>query len=335
MTDFQVVARRGPMVESVHRISLAVVSADGALLAQSGDPDLVTYWRSAAKPFQLLPLLEDGGADRYGLGSRDIALACASHSSEPVHLEATDQFLGLTGATESDLACGPHVPLGREVAKAVLRTGTVVTPRWSNCSGKHTAMVALARVHGWPVDGYERAGHPVQDRILRSVSEWTGVPADRLVLGVDGCATVCYGLPLRAMALAYARLAAATDEHPVRVREAMMSHPELVGGTGRFCTDLMRAMPGRIVAKIGADGIYCAGLVGLGVGLALKVEDGDLTSCPPALFGVLEQLLPRLGAPPLPADRLAAHCPVLLRNTRGEQTGALAPEGTLHFSGTA
>ena len=331
MQSFQVVVRRDPLVESIHRVSVAVVASDGHLVAESGDPDLVTFWRSAAKPFQAMPLVTDGVLTGFGLGGEELALACASHSSESMHLEVADRFLSRTGSVEADLACGPHLPIGAAVAKQVIREGVEVTPRWSNCSGKHSGMLALARHRGWPVQGYHRAGHPVQERLMQTVAEWTDVPAADLILGIDGCTTVCYALPLRSMALAYARLVSSPQPEAVQVREAMMNFPELVGGTRRFCSDLMRAMPGQIVAKVGAEGIYCAGIPSLGVGIALKVEDGDMPSLPPALAGVLERLLPALGGPAFPGERLLEHSPVVVTNTRGEVTGHIAPEGQLRI----
>jgi L-asparaginase II len=334
MPGFQIVVRREPLVESVHRVSVAVVSRDGRLVAESGNPDLVSFWRSAAKPFQAMPLVADGVMERFRLGSEELALACASHSSQAHHLAIADRFLALIGRTEADLACGPHVPLDPAVAHQVVRDRVPLSPRWSNCSGKHSGMLALATHHGWPIAGYERVGHPVQDRLAEVIAEWTGIPVPALILGVDGCTTVCYALSLRAMALAYARLVTSEQPEGARVRAAMMAHPELVGGTGRFDTDLMVAMPGEIVAKIGAEGIYCAGIPSLGVGIALKVEDGDMRSLPPALFGVLEQVLPALDGPRFPTSELAGHSPVAILNTRGRATGELRPEGRLRIHGT-
>ena len=183
MSAFRIEATRGELVESVHQVSVAVTDAHGALVAEAGDPALVTYWRSAAKPFQALPLLQDGAAAAFDLSDEELALACASHSSEPMHLALTDRFLARIGASESDLACGPHTPLGAEVAEAAARSGVPITPRWSNCSGKHAGMLALALHHGWPTKGYERLGHPVQERIVAEVARWTGVPASGIGYG--------------------------------------------------------------------------------------------------------------------------------------------------------
>ncbi|HEX7024273.1 MAG TPA: asparaginase, partial [Gemmatimonadales bacterium] len=193
---FRVEATRGPLTESVHPVSAAVVDASGRLLASAGNPELVTWWRSAAKPFQALPLLLDGVADRFGFDGPELALASASHSSEPLHLEAIARFMEKAGVRESELACGPHMPLSPAVAEAVIRDGVVPTPRWSNCSGKHTGMLALARHHGWPREGYNAVGHPVQDRILDEVCRWTGAHRDAIRTAPDGCTAACFALPL-------------------------------------------------------------------------------------------------------------------------------------------
>jgi L-asparaginase II len=332
--SFRVESTRGDLVESTHSVSLAVTDPAGRLVASAGDPDLVTYWRSAAKPFQALPMVADGAADRFGLGPEAIALACASHSSEPAQVELVRRMLAAIGCTEADLACGPHPPLSSAVHELALRSGTTLTPVWSNCSGKHTGMLTLARHHGWPTAGYERAGHPVQTRILDEVVRWTGVPRDSVVHGVDGCTTVCFGLPLAAMARAYARFGVSDEPAAARVRGAMLAHPELIGGSRRLCTDLMRETGGRVLAKIGAEGVYSAAWPEAGLGLTLKVNDGDMKSAQVALLGVLRRLAAAFGAS-LPLDALAGYEEPAIRNTRQQPTGVLRASGVLRFHGPA
>jgi L-asparaginase II len=331
----RVEATRGSLVESTHRVSAAVVRADGRLLASAGDPDQVAWWRSAAKPFQALPLLEDGVDKHFGLESAELALASASHSSEPAHLEAVDRFMAKAGVKEADLACGVHPPISAEVARAVLCGTATMTPKWSNCSGKHTGMLALARHHGWPLTGYQSEGHPVQQRILEVLTRWTEVPREEIQTAPDGCTAVCFALPLRNMALAYARLGAATEGAAFGIARAMMKHPFLVAGTGRLCTDLMSEWPGNVIAKVGADGIYCASLRWVSLGIALKVEDGDTRAAPVALLEVMRQVLERLPAANAglySLDRLAGHARQPILNTRGVTTGELRPAGSLRFS---
>ena len=325
--------RRGGQTETVHRVHVAVVDADGALIARAGDPDLVTFWRSAAKPFQAMPLVTDGAADRFGLTPAELALCCASHSSEPAQVEQVKEFLQRIGCSERDLRCGPHSPLADHVAKDYQKRGVRLTPVYSNCSGKHTGMLALARHHEWPTEDYHRLAHPVQQRCLEAVSRWTGVAADRIGTAVDGCGVVCYALPLRTMALAYARLGTwdrgpGRGEDPTslppsssRIVESMLRHPELIAGERRPCTEMMRAHPGQVITKVGAEGVYSALLVRERLGIALKIEDGHDHAAALAIAAVLEQL----GLRPQP-ESLAVR-PNL--NTRGEQVGELRVFGTL------
>lgn len=332
MNGFRVESTRGELVESRHRVSAAVTDADGRLIASAGDPEQLTFWRSAAKPFQALPILQDGVADAFGLDDEELALACASHSSEQVHLEIVARFLAKIDCSEDALACGPHPPLGTSVAEMVARTGMSLTPRWSNCSGKHAGMLSLARHHGWTIAGYERAGHPVQERIVAEVERWTGVDRGRMRFGVDGCTALCFALPLTGMAVSYARFAASADPHARRLRDAMATHPRLIAGTGRLCTDLGLAWPGGVIAKIGAEGVYSAALLRHGVGVALKIEDGDMHAASVALVGVLEQLLRKLdGAAPDPLASLPHRSETEIRNTRDEVTGVLRVAGNLQF----
>lgn len=333
--DFRIESTRGDLVESVHRLSVAVVDHAGRLIASAGDPALVSFWRSAAKPFQALPVVQDGAADHWKFTADELALACASHSSEPIHLDVVDHMLRKIGCTEQDLACGPHPPLGSDLSEAIPRVTTAMTPRWSNCSGKHAAMLALARHRGWPTAGYEREDHPVQVRCLDEVARWAGLPRETIRLAVDGCTAVCFGLPLQAMATAYARLGASDEAAARRLREAMMQHPMLVAGTGRLCTDLMAAYPGQVLTKVGADGIYSAAWPSAGIGIALKIEDGDMRSARPALLSVLRQLADR-GRISLPGDdwpvAVARHAELPTLNTRGGVTGVLRAAGQLRYA---
>lgn len=335
MNPFRVESTRGDQVESVHVVSVAVTDIDGRIVARSGNPELVTFWRSAAKPFQAWPAVADGAADHFNLADDALALACASHSSERVHLDVAERMLRHIGLGEESLACGPHPPLGTAVAEMVVRAGLSLTPRWSNCSGKHACMLALALHRGWTVKGYERRGHPVQDRVTESVSEWTGVPRDQLRFGVDGCTALCFGLPLTGMARAYARLGGNEDASLRRLAEAMLAHPNLVGGSGRFCTEIMVHWAGEVIAKVGAEGIYCASLPRHGLGIALKIEDGDMRSAPAALLGVLRQVGGHLGLDMSPLDGLQRIAEPVIFNTRGEATGVLRSAGALQFSAGA
>ena len=331
---FHVETTRGTLMESVHRVSCVVRQGSGALVATSGEPAPLTWWRSAAKPFQALPLVQDGGVERFGLDAEDLAIACASHSSEPGHLAAVERFMAKVGVSETDLACGPHPPLSGDVHRGLLRSGQEPTPRWSNCSGKHTAMLALARLHGWSLQGYHEPNHPVQVRIAREIAAWTDVPPESLAVSIDGCAATCYGLPLAGMALAWARLASSPEPSAARLRASMLANPWLIAGTGRPCTEIMAAWPGQVVAKIGAEGVYGAAIPALELGIALKVEDGDMHASAIALVAVLQQLSEELGAvlPAFPLAALARWIEAPVRNTRGTVTGVTRASGRLVFS---
>jgi len=305
---------RASILESRHRVHAAVVNEAGELVAHAGEPDLVTFWRSAAKPFQALPLVEDGVADRFGLGREDLALACASHSSEPAQVALVRDFLRKVDCSERDLMCGPHRPLSEAVAKDYETHGVRLTAIYSNCSGKHTGMLALAKHHGWPTEFYTRLEHPVQQRCLAAVSHWTEVPAKEIGVAVDGCGVACFALKLRSMARAYGRL-----EGPIL--EAMMMHPELIAGEGRPCTDMMRAHPGRVITKVGAEGVYSALLTREGLGVALKVEDGHSVASALAMAAVLAEL----GLRPQPASLTARP----ITNSRGEPVGEMRVNGGL------
>lgn len=303
---------RGAVLESRHHVHVAVVDANGRLVASAGNPDLVTFWRSAAKPFQALPLVQDGVVERFGLTRQDLALACASHSSEPAQVALVREFLQRIGCSERDLMCGPHRPLSDAVAKDYEMRGLRLTAIYSNCSGKHTGMLALATGHGWPTEFYARIEHPVQQRCLKSVTEYTGT-AD-IGVAVDGCGVACFALPLRNMALAYTRL-----DGPIL--EAMVHHPELIAGEGRPCTEMMRAHPGRVVTKVGAEGVYSALLIREGLGVSLKVEDGHSMASALAIAAVLGEL----GLKPQPTALLKKP----ITNSRGELVGEMRINGGL------
>jgi len=324
---------RGSVLESRHHVHVAVVDATGRLVAQAGDPEYRTFWRSAAKPFQAMPLVEDGVVEGFGLSRQDLALACASHSSEQTQVALVREFLQRIGCSERDLMCGPHRPLSDAVAKDYETRGMRLTAVYSNCSGKHTGMLAIAKHHGWPTAFYARSEHPVQQRCRESVSRWTDVPKQQLGVAVDGCGVATFALPLRNMALAWARMgsgewgvgpAGANRGEPLPtphspILQAMLLHPELIAGEGRPCTEIIRAHPGRVVAKVGAEGIYSALLLREGLGVTLKVEDGHSVASALAIAAVLAEL----GLKPQPASLLKRP----ITNSRGETVGEMRVSG--------
>lgn len=314
---------RGDVVESRHRVHAAVIGADDVLMAAARDSALVTMWRSCAKPLQVLPLLASGGFDRLGWQHEELALACASHGGEPEHVAVAQRMLASLGLEEGDLACGPHEPLSVRGAKLVRESGLPPTRLHNNCAGKHAAMLARAKTSGWATRGYEQADHPVQRACLGEVSAWTGVPLDDMPLGVDGCGVAVMALPLNRMALAYARWGRAIhsgEDLPARTAAAIRRHPHLFGGTDRFDTVLIEETQGSVIAKVGAEGVHSVTVPSMGIGLALKVEDGALRAQHVAVLHALQQLqvLPR-ELPP----RLAEFSERSVRNTRGEVVGAI------------
>lgn len=321
---------RGAVVESRHRVHVAVVDADGALRAFSGNPEWVTFWRSSAKPFQALPVVDDGAYDRFGLTLQELALVCGSHSGTADHVRVAESILDKIGLTAEALACGAHPPFDREARRSLEEQGLEPVRLHNNCSGKHAGMMAVARARGWEPEGYHRVEHPVQARLLTEVARWTQLPGEGIGLGVDGCGVVCYAVPLRAQALAYASLAAAArrgERGPATVVEAMAAHPEMVAGEGRICTSLSRVTEGRVFAKLGAEGVYCVGVPGAELGIAIKVEDGSTRAVAPAVAGVLREL------DLISEDDFGALHGFVFRevsNTRGEPTGEVRPCIQLH-----
>ncbi|MEO5824718.1 MAG: asparaginase [Gemmatimonadales bacterium] len=323
---------RGPLVESRHRISAAVVDPSGHLVAEAGDPDLVTFWRSASKPFQLLPLVEAGGVDRFGLDTQMLALACGSHNGELIHREVGARWLEAVGIIEEQLACGGHPSLLPRLAHDMIRVDVSPTPLWSNCSGKHASLLSQAVMEGWSLDGYELRGHPVQNRVEATVSRWTATPRGDLAWGVDGCTAAAVALPLRGMATGYARLGADPDPALVLVRDAMMQEPYMVAGADRLDTALMQAWPSRIAVKIGAGGVYSAALPSLGLGVALKVDDGDMKAAGLALVAMLQDLTAQVDPQgDWPVDGLDRWIAPPIRNTREEITGGWDVQGCLRY----
>lgn len=321
MSSARVEATRGGTVESVHAVDVAVVDGD-RVVARAGSPSRRVFARSAVKPFQALPLVEDGVLDRLGLGAEALALACASHSGEPRHVAVARSTLGAIGLEESALACGPHEPFDDAARETLRASGQAPGRVHNNCSGKHAGMLALAVAHDWPTAGYHRLEHRVQQRMLAEIERWTGVRRDGIDTGVDGCGVVTFALPLDGLARAFHRLVttAGREPGPGAVVDAMTGHPFLVGGTDRLCTRLMEVTDGRLLAKVGAEGVYGAAVVGGGPGIALKARDGAGRAGPVALIGVLEalDLLDRAEREAL--DRWARPA---VRNTRDEVVGEL------------
>ena len=273
---------RGELIETVHNGSIAVVESTGRLLLATGDAEQMVYLRSGAKPFQLLPLIEAGAADRFAFPDEELAVMAGSHGGEPEHTKAVASILRRAGLVEADLRCGTHRPFHRETAEKNIRAGREPTVLQNNCSGKHAGMLALARHLGAGLGTYTEPDHPVQRLCLEAVARCCDHPAEAIPIGRDGCSVPTFALPLWKTALGYARLVepgAARPPIPAlgRIAAAMRSHPFMVAGTGRLGTDLMRELGSRILVKVGANGFIAAGFHrdGHGVGLAVKMAAGE------------------------------------------------------------
>jgi L-asparaginase II len=321
------------------------VEPDGNVVAYLGAPQItVTFLRSSAKPFQALPLVVSGAADRFGFTDREVALACASHNGEPIHTELAASMLEKIGLGPEALKCGVHEPYGAEAARELRERGEAPNVLHNNCSGKHAAMLAVAVHLGAPIESYNRPEHPVQIAIGKAISQFTGVPVEDLAVAVDGCAVPVFGMTVKAMALAYARLVSPPAEFDEATRRAcerivrvMSAYPEVIGGTSdRLDTEIMRAAPGRLVSKVGADGVYTAGVNPCeewprGLGLALKIEDGDDRQArPPVVVESLRQL-GVLKNESLEAVAKYAFFPVL--NRPGDVVGEIRAEFELNTVG--
>ncbi|GMV35150.1 MAG: L-asparaginase [Chloroflexi bacterium] len=303
---------RGEVVEAVHRGSIVVVASDGFLLRSHGDPYTVAFLRSSAKPFQVLPFVENGGVEHYRYTPAELALSCASHETSQMHLDAVCALQQKTGIEEAQLQCGPHLPGDAEKLREVVQKNIVPTPNFNNCSGKHTSMLAFAKMRGYSLEDYLSLAHPIQREILKALAGMCDMPEEKIQTGVDGCSAPNFAMPLFNAALGMARLCDPRDLDAKRatackkIVAGMATHPEMVSNFGEFDCELMKIAKGKIVTKRGAEGYQIIGVMpGVvherGVGVAFKVEDGDKSLMgndlktqtrvrPPATLEILRQL---------------------------------------------
>jgi L-asparaginase II len=335
-----VAAVRGTFVESLHRGHAVAVTGDGIITLSLGAPDALTFMRSAAKPFQALPLITTGAADRFELTPPELAVACGSHDAETEHREAVLSMLGKMGLRVSDLKCGPHEPYGKQAARELRERGASPTALHNNCSGKHAGMLALALHLGAAPETYDRPAGPVQREVFAAISQFAGLPAAELRFATDGCGLPTFLLTIETMARMMARFAAppprlgeATARACRRLVEAMTAHPEMVEGDGELDTELMRAGRGRFISKVGAEGLYAAGVMPCerwptGLGLALKLEDGDRAdrARPVAAVALLRRLEVLDDAD---AEALGKFARSVTKNHRGEEVGEVRPADSL------
>lgn len=330
---------RGAIVESRHRGAIAVVTPDGKLVASVGNVEFVTYLRSAAKPHQAIAVITSGAAQHFKITPKELALMSGSHSGEPYHAECAAEILSRLGLEKSALRCGIHTPFSKAAARALGSGGA--TELHNNCSGKHAGMLAQAVYAGYSLDDYYLIDHPVQRYIAQIIADFADLSEEQLVIGIDGCSAATFAMRVTEMALIYARLV-----NPVGLRrelaeaasavvEAMFQYPEMVAAdTGRIDTDLMRIMKKSVLAKAGAEGIYTMGVMPCklypeGLGIAIKIEDGDVNRARnAAIIGTLAQL-DLINAEQTIA--LSSQYLAPLKNNRGMLVGEILPRVHLTF----
>jgi L-asparaginase II len=339
MNPILVEAWRGGAVESAHRGAVAIVDADGAVRVAFGDIDRPVFPRSAVKVLQALPLVASGAADTLGLSDAELALACASHSGEPRHAETAAAMLAKAGLDVDALECGTHWPYHEPSAHALAAAGRAPSALNNNCSGKHAGFVCLAcALHdgpdrrGW-LRGYVEADHPVMREVTAALQASTGADLAKAPRGIDGCSIPTYAIPLRRLALAFARIGSGVGlsaAHAVaarRLRRAVAVEPFMVGGSGRFDTRLMERLGERVFCKVGAEGVYCAALPERGLGVAIKVDDGNTArAAEVAIAAVVETCL---GLDDADAAFVRGLSDVELRNWNGQVVGRLAAADAL------
>ena len=331
-----IAVQRGPLIEAVHQGAIVASFPNGKLAGAIGDPDQVIYIRSSAKPLQVLSLLESGAADHFGFSARELAIMAGSHNGAEAHVSTVQHILERLGLDESALQCGAHWPLGRDASNALIRCGEKPRPVHNNCSGKHAAMLALARYRGYAIDTYCDANHAVQREIMEALALLANLPADQIVVGIDGCGVPVFGLPLRSAAQAFARLVDPAGLPPAwaaacqKIVSAMHAYPDMVAGSGRICTTLLNLFPGKLVAKSGAEGFYALSILpghiaGIeeGLGIAVKIADGNF---PTGVHSVVVEILRQLDLIDSGTlEQLYQHYPKQVLNHRKEQVGQVCP----------
>ncbi|PCI89012.1 MAG: asparaginase [Hyphomicrobiales bacterium] len=287
---------RADHVESVHRGAVYVVDDAGQELLSIGNVDKLVYPRSAIKIMQALPMAESGAIEALRLNDKQLSLICSSHNGEVKHAEMAQSILVGAGLSVDDLQCGTHVPMYRDAADELVRSGTSACALHNNCSGKHSGMLAFAKHAGFETKDYIELEHPVQREVLKTMSELTEFDLRTAPCGFDGCSLPTWAAPLRAWAKAFAKISRGTGLGDVRgaavakLREAVMAEPFYVAGSGRYCTDIMTQLSTPIFVKIGAEGVFCVSLPEHGIGIALKCEDGLSRGAEMMLSATLKKL---------------------------------------------
>jgi L-asparaginase II len=289
---------RGDIVERVHHGHIVVVQADKRILFSLGNPYKNTYMRSAAKPVQVMPLLLSKGHQRFGFTDKEIVIMCASHYCEPIHIETLKSILQKTNLKEENLLCGSSYSLKFDYALELAAKHVPLNQLYNDCSGKHLGMLSLCLHRNYPLGNYISPHHPVQQEILEFFCDFCEVEKESVGIAIDGCSAPVFSLPLYNMALAYLKISNpdSFDLGPEsaavcrKIFNAMTAYPEIISGTGGFCTALIGCTAGKLIGKVGADGIYCVGVKGKGIGLAVKIEDGNMNPLSTVVIEILSNL---------------------------------------------
>jgi L-asparaginase II len=323
---------RGGIAESRHRGAISVVDADGAQVLAIGDIHHPVFPRSAIKGLQALPLIESGAADRFGLTDAEIALACASHNGEEEHVRTSAAMLAKAGRDVAALECGAQMPLRGGAQIPLYKSGLSPSALHNNCSGKHAGFVCVACATDTDTAGYIRADHPTMQMVTGAVQDMTGAALGEVACGTDGCSIPTFAVPLKALALAFARFGTGHGLGPerakaaARIRAAVAAKPYYVAGTDRFDTLAMEALGARAFIKVGAEGVYCASLPELGVGVALKCDDGTTRAAEVMMGALIERLLILSDAE---ASQISPLTRPRLKNWNGIHVGDVVPAGPL------
>ncbi len=325
MSDILLKIYRGNLVENIYCGDIVIVDKKGNPIFSVGDSEKITYWRSSAKPIQAMPVIYSGAADKYKLTDKEIAIMASSHSGEEKHIKLIYSILDKIGLDEGNLLCGAypgfHKPRAEPFAQNKIYTKSIYNP----CSGKHVTQLTLCQYYGWSINDYYKLEHPIQQMILNVVAKMTKYPKERIYLGIDNCGVPVFGLPIKNMSFAYTRIAnwellfSEYKQAAKRIFLSMVKYPEIVGGTDRFDTDLMHVSEGKLLAKSGADGVFCIGVRNEnGMGITIKMESGNMKFLPLVVIRILDQLkiLPKEKL-----NQLKKYCPLWIKNYRNEKVG--------------
>lgn len=327
MSEILVQYTRAGKVESMHRGDIVAVNTKGKIIDCIGDAHKKMFWRSAAKPFQALPFVAKGGVEQYGITQEELALLVSSHSGESIHVDLVNHILNKIALDSSALDCGTSRPMSSKAAKLLIENKQKPEAFHNACSGKHAGMLALCQMLGISIAGYTKPEHEVQKQMHASVAQSAKISPSELEIGIDGCGVPVFYLPLYHMSLAYARLAKpeegawGCDEGAARkIRDAMIAYPEVLAGTGRIDTIVANVTKGRIIAKVGAEAVYCLASVPDGIGITFKIEDGSYRAIHPTVIGILKRL-ELISETEYHA--LIEKFPPILKNHRGDIVGTI------------